>query len=95
MAEPILESLDVGIAPMAVLGVAMVMLVLALLSRRARQAPLRRIDAYEVIRQAPTRAVESDLPVHISLGSGGLGSAATRGSGCGSLLVGRRIGGHR
>ena len=77
MAEPILASLDVGIAPMAVLGVAMVMLVLALLSRRARQAPLRRIDAYEVIRQAPTRAVESDLPVHISLGSGGLGSAAT------------------
>ncbi|MGC9359037.1 MAG: DUF6754 domain-containing protein [Anaerolineae bacterium] len=77
MVESILASLDVSLAAITALGIAMITLVLALLSRRARKASLRPIDAYETIRQAPTRAVESDLPMHISLGSGGLGSEAT------------------
>jgi hypothetical protein len=75
--EPILASLDVSIAAVTALCLATITLVVALLSRRARRASLRTIDAYETMRQAPTRAVESDLPVHISLGSGALGSDAT------------------
>lgn len=77
MVEPILASLDVSMAAVIALGSAVATLIVALLSRRARRASLRRIDAYETIRQAPTRAVESDLPVHISLGSGSVGSDAT------------------
>lgn len=77
MVEPILALIDVGVVPLAVLVVALMALVISLLSRRARRAPLRPIAAYEVLHQAPTRAVESDLPLHVSLGSGAVGTEAT------------------
>jgi len=73
MLESILASLEIGVASLIVLAVAFVLLAIALLSRVARQATLRRIGAYEVVAQAPTRAAESDLPIHLGLGSGSVG----------------------
>jgi len=77
MVEPVLALLDVGVVPVVVLSVALVALAVSLLSRGARLASLRPIAAYEALRQAPTRAVESGLPLHVSLGSGAVGTEAT------------------
>ena len=74
MLESILAALEIGVVPLVVLVVAFVVLTLAVLSRTARGASLRRIAAYEVMAQAPTRAAESDLPIHVGLGSGAVGS---------------------
>lgn len=73
MVESILASIEIGLVPLVVLVVALVVLAVVLLSRAARRATLRPIAAYEVVAQAPTRAAESDLPIHVGLGSGAVG----------------------
>ncbi|GAB4513251.1 MAG: hypothetical protein OHK0046_13890 [Anaerolineae bacterium] len=62
----------------SILAILAALLLTALFSRRRRTAfSLRQIAAYEVMPTFVGRAIESDRPLHISLGSAGVGGSQT------------------
>ena len=69
---------DTTITVLSILVLLLTLFSLALLSRKRKiPFPLRRIAAYENMSVLAGRAIESDQPLHISLGSAGLGGEST------------------
>jgi hypothetical protein len=69
---------DSTVELLAILVLVATLFVLAVLSRRRRQAfPLRRIPAYEQMPALVGRSIEADRPLHMSIGSAGIGGAST------------------
>jgi hypothetical protein len=70
--------LDTTTQVLSILLILLVLIITAVLSRR-RQTPfvLRPIEAYSLMPSLARRAVEADRPLHVSLGSAGLGGETT------------------
>ncbi len=63
---------------LGVLSILVILVVLILITVPVRRRPaLRRIEAYEMMPDIVGRTVEADRPLHISLGSAGIGGEST------------------
>ena len=63
---------------LSIIVILLTLSIIALLSlRRKTPFPLRRIGAYEIVPALVGNAIEADRPIHLSLGSAGLGGAST------------------
>jgi hypothetical protein len=70
--------IDTTTQVLSVLIILLTLVIMAVLSRRRRTPfPLRTIPAFAVMPALTQRAIEADRPVHISLGSAGLGGETT------------------